>query len=143
MSVFTEKEIEYLSHQPLGRLATITPSGKPTVTPVGFRYNPELDVIEIGGQDLSRTKKFHNVQVNPDVAFVVDDVLPPWIARGVQIRGRAEALPTGGKAAFGHLYDADEALIRITPAQIISWGLEEAHPTQSNRKVNQAHQAKG
>ncbi len=136
MSVFTEKEIEYMKSQPLGRLATVSPAGKPSVTPVGFRYNAELDVIEIGGHDLSKTKKFHSIQVNPDVAFVIDDVLPPWKARGVQIRGTAEALPSGGKAAFGHLYEADEALIRITPAQIISWGLEEGQRGQNNRKVS-------
>ncbi len=138
MSVFTEKEIDYMNHQQLGRLATISPSGKPMVTPVGYRYNPKLDVIEIGGHNTRQTKKFQSIQKNPNVAFVIDDVLPPWKARGIQIRGTAEALPTGGKEAFGHLYEADAGLIRITPEQIITWGIEEGEQSHSNRKVERA-----
>jgi len=134
-SVFTPKEIEYMNSQHLGRLATVNPEGKPQIAPVGFRYNPELDAIEIGGHDVSKTKKFHNIQKNPQVAFVIDDVLPPWQPRGVEIRGTAETLPTGGKAAFGHLYEADDALIRIKPEQIIGWGLEEGARQANNRKV--------
>jgi len=135
MSVFTPKEIEYMNSQHLGRLATVNPEGKPQIAPVGFRYNPELDAIEIGGHDVSKTKKFHNIQKNPQVAFVIDDVLPPWQPRGVEIRGTAETLSTGGKAAFGHLYEADDALIRIKPEQIIGWGLEEGARQANNRKV--------
>ena len=135
MSVFTSKEIEYITSQRLGRLATVSPEGKPQVAPVGFRYNPELDVIEIGGHAVSKTKKFHNIHTNSHVAFVIDDVLPPWRPRGVEIRGMAETFPTGGKAAFGHLYDADDALIRIRPEQIIGWGLEEGARQANNRKV--------
>ena len=135
MSVFTSNEIEYMQSQRLGRLATVSPDGKPQVAPVGFRYNPELDVIEIGGHNVSKTRKFHNIQKNPHVAFVIDDVLPPWRPRGVEIRGTAETLAVGGKAAFGHLYDADDALIRIKPDQIIGWGLEEGARQANNRKV--------
>src|SRR5579859_6940376 len=50
------------------------------------------DTIDIGGRDFARTRKFHNAQRNPNVALVVDDVLPPWRPRCVLIRGRAEAL---------------------------------------------------
>ncbi len=132
MSVFTDKELEYLVGQPLGRLATINEEGKPQVTPVGFRYNPELDMIEIGGIALGQSKKFSNVQKNPNVSIVIDDVLPPWTPRGVEIRGSAETSPTGGKEAFGAKFAADGALIRICPAQIISWGLEDQ---AQNRKV--------
>jgi pyridoxamine 5'-phosphate oxidase family protein len=138
MSVFTSKEIEYMTHQPLGRLATINPAGKPQVSPVGFRYNAEMDVIEIGGRDVSQTQKYRNVQANPNVAFVIDDVLPPWRPRGVEIRGTAKVFPTGGKAAFGDRYEADDALIRITPVQIIGWGLEDGQRKPFNRKVGQA-----
>ena len=40
MSTFTEKEIEYLRGQPLGRLATVGRDGSPHVVPVGFRPEP-------------------------------------------------------------------------------------------------------
>ncbi len=135
MSVFTPKEIEYMQSQRLGRLATVDPRGQPQASPVGFRYNPDLDVIEIGGHDLSQSKKYRNLRDNPRVAFVIDDVLPPWRPRGVEIRGTAEALTAGGKAAFGHLYDADDALIRIHPRQVIGWGLEGEGLAANNRKV--------
>jgi pyridoxamine 5'-phosphate oxidase family protein len=48
-------------------------------------------------------------------------VLPPWQPRGVEIRGRAEALATGGKDIMPNF---DDAIIRITPTRIRAWGLE-------------------
>jgi pyridoxamine 5'-phosphate oxidase family protein len=135
MSVFTEKEIEYIRSQRLGRLATVRPDGTPQIAPVGFHYNAELDVIEIGGRFMSQSKKFRNILQNPNVSLVIDDVLPPWQPRFVEIRGTAQPLPTGGKALFGANYEADDAIIRITPGQIISWGLEEGAGQANNRKV--------
>jgi pyridoxamine 5'-phosphate oxidase family protein len=136
MSVFTDLEIEYLKSQRLGRLATINPTGMPQNSPVGFRYNAELDVIEIGGRFMSQSQKFRNIRKNLNVAFVVDDVQPPWKVRGVEIRGTAVTLPTGGREIFGPNYQADDAIIRITPRQIIGWGLETEQYQANNRKVN-------
>ena len=124
MSVFTDKEIEYLRSQRLARLATVQPEGKPQIAPVGFRYDAEQDVIYIGGQYLSRSKKFRNILHNPHVSLVIDDVLPPWQPRGVEIRGIAETVETGGNTLFGANYPVDEAMIRITPVRIIGWGLD-------------------
>lgn len=139
MSVFTPKELEFLLSQRLGRLATVNPEGKPQNAPVAFRYNAELDVIEIGGRFMSQSKKYKNVLKNPNVAFVVDDVIPePWQVRGVEIRGTAESFPTGGKLIFGPDYPADETIIRITPTQIIGWGLDGHAYQQNNRKVTAA-----
>ncbi len=84
MSVFTDEELNYFAEPKLGRLATVGPDGQPHVAPVGFRYNAELDTIDIGGHALDRTKKFRDVKANPRVAFVVDDVLPPWRPRSRQ-----------------------------------------------------------
>ena len=69
------------------------------------------------------------------VSLVIDDVLPPWQPRGVEIRGRAHTLPTGGNALFGANYPADEAIIRITPVQIIGWGLDPEAGWSLNRRV--------
>ena len=49
MSRFSSAEVNYLRSQILGRLATVGPDGRPHVVPVGFRYNPDLDTIDIGG----------------------------------------------------------------------------------------------
>ncbi|MBA3418348.1 MAG: PPOX class F420-dependent oxidoreductase [Geodermatophilaceae bacterium] len=121
MSAFSPAELDYLrTERLLGRLATIDSSGQPHVVPVGWRYNPELDTIDIGGRDFARTRKFRNVRANPKVAFVVDDVLPPWQPRCVQIRGEAEALEAVSPSDGGE----PAPIIRITPATVVSWGLD-------------------
>ncbi len=119
MSVFSDAELAYFEEGKLGRLATVDATGQPHVVPVGWRYNPDLDTIDISGRDFARTRKFRNVQANPKVAFVVDDVLPPWSPRCVQVRGRAEAL----QVATGPDRGAPSAIIRITPTKVVSWGL--------------------
>jgi pyridoxamine 5'-phosphate oxidase family protein len=125
VSVFTPAELAYLRTQRLGRLATVGPSGQPHVVPVGFRYNPEEDTIDIGGHDFAKRKKFRDVQTNGRVAFVVDDLasVSPWRPRGIEVRGRAEVLSSGGEA-FGRGYDP--AIFRVRPRRIISWGIEGA-----------------
>src|SRR5699024_7576459 len=95
-------------------------AGRPHVVPLGWRYNDDLDTIEIGGHDLARTRKFRNVRANPYVAFVVDEVLPSWRPRAVQVRGPAEAL----EAAATPDGDQPQPVIRITPETLVSWGLE-------------------
>ncbi len=123
MSVFTPAEISYLQSQRLGRIATVGPNGQPHVVPVGFRYNPDKDTLDVGGHRFSQGKKFRDVQSNPQVAIVVDDIvsLSPWTVRGIEIRGEAEILTMGGKE-IGPGYDA--AMFRITPKRIVSWGID-------------------
>lgn len=123
MSVFTPDEIAYLKNQRLGRLATVGPDGQPHVVPVGFRYNAELDTIEIGGHGgFTRRKKYRDILQNSRVAFVVDDVpsVNPWKARGIEIRGKAKILETGG-ASLGPGFDPQ--MFRITPTHTYSWGI--------------------
>ncbi|HZC04517.1 MAG TPA: PPOX class F420-dependent oxidoreductase [Ktedonobacterales bacterium] len=121
MSSFSEAEIAYIKSQRLGRLATVNAAGEPHVVPVGFRYNPATDTIDIGGHGIGGSRKYRDATARPMVAFVVDDVLPPWQPRGIEIRGRAEALATGGKAIMAAF---DDELIRITPTRIVGWGIE-------------------
>ncbi len=57
MSVFTEKEREYLlSGVRLGRLATVGSDGTPHVVPTAFRYDPGHDSIDIGGHDFANER---------------------------------------------------------------------------------------
>ena len=90
------------------------------MVPLAFRYNPETDTIDIGGHDFAKRKKFRDVLRTGVAALVVDDVLPPWRPRAVEIRGDAAPLDHGG-SAFGRGFDAE--IIRITPRRIVSWGL--------------------
>ncbi len=129
MSHFTPAEIEFLKSQRLGRLATVNGKGEPHVVPVSFRYNPELDTIDIGGRNIAQSKKYRDAARQGKVAFVVDDVLPPWKPRGIEIRGRAEVFPTGGQEIVSSF--APE-IIRVYPIRIIGWGLDgEAYQAQS------------
>jgi pyridoxamine 5'-phosphate oxidase family protein len=122
MSAFTTAEIEYLASQRLGRLATVGPDGAPHVMPVGFRYRAETDTIDIGGHHLGRTKKWRDIGRDPRVAFVVDDVLPPWRPRLIEIRGVAARLDSGG-SGLGRGFAAE--LIRITPTRVVTYGITE------------------
>ena len=122
MSVFTDEEIEYFKSQFLVRLATGGPDGQPHVVPVGFRYNAELDTIDIGGHDFARRKKYQDVQRNPRVAFLVDDLasVDPWRVRGIEVRGEAEVLTSGGEA-LGPGFAAE--MFRLRGRRIVSWGI--------------------
>jgi pyridoxamine 5'-phosphate oxidase family protein len=132
-SAFTANEIAYLQSQRLGRLATLGTKGEPHVVPVGFRYNPEHDAIDVGGRTLAESKKYRDVVRDGRVAFVVDDVLPPWQPRGIEIRGRAEVAPEGGKAIAEVM--ANE-VIRIRPERIVAWGIDDSNPyVRNSRKV--------
>src|SRR5579885_2973101 len=139
MSKFTPAEIEYLHSQRLGRLATIGEQGDLHVVPVSFRYNAEHDAIDIGGLNLVPTKKYRDALRHGRVAFVVDDVQPPWKPRMIEIRGTVQGLPEGGKAIIETF--APE-ILRITPTRIISFGLNsdivqprEGRVDYSSRKV--------
>jgi pyridoxamine 5'-phosphate oxidase family protein len=91
--------------------------------PVGFRYNPEEDAIEIGGHSgFAKRKKYRDVVHNPRFAFVIDDVpsVNPWTVRGIEIRGKTQVLTTAG-AELGPGFDPE--MFRIRPSRIISWGV--------------------
>ncbi len=78
MSVFSDAELTYLAKGKLGRLATIDGAGMPHVVPLGWRYNPGLDVID---------------------AEALADATGP------------DGQPAG-------------PIIRLHPAEVISWGME-------------------
>lgn len=135
MSDFTPAEINYLKNQRLGRLATVGPEGQPHVVPVAFHYNPDLDTIDIGGHGFAKRKKYRDVGKNPKVAFVIDDLasIDPWRARGIEIRGTAEILETGGETVQPGF---DPEMFRITPRRIVSWGIEEGSFSANARTVS-------
>jgi pyridoxamine 5'-phosphate oxidase family protein len=102
MSVFTDSELGYLAGQRLGRIATVGPDGQPHVVPTSFRYNAEHDAIDVGGLRMSQTKKLRDVQRTGRASIVIDDVLPPWQPRMIEVRGSAAVIASGGKAFGGH-----------------------------------------
>jgi len=121
VSAFTELEIEYMAGQKLGRIATVGADGQPHVVPTSFRYNAEHDAIDVGGMRMSQTKKTRDVARTGRASIVIDDVLPPWQPRMIEVRGTAEVLPSGGKA-FGDNFE--DTIVRIRPARIIAFGID-------------------
>ena len=130
MHTFTDAELAYLTSQTLGRLATVGRAGTPHVVPVAVFYDPATETIVIGGgANMAASRKFRDAQRRPDVALVVDDLasVEPWSARGIEIRGRAEAHTVGGAEVgqrLGAGFRFDAAWIRIRPQRIIAWGID-------------------
>lgn len=126
MSVFTGKELEYLAERRLGRIATVGPDGQPHVVPTGWRYNADHDAIDVGGLRMGQTKKVRDVRRTGRASIVIDDVLPPWQPRMIEVRGTAEVFESGGKALGENM---DDTFVRIHPTRIISFGLESTETT--------------
>ena len=119
--MFIEKEMEYLAGQRLGRIPTMGPDGQPHVVPTSFRYNAEHDAIDVGGLRMSQTKKLRDVQRTGRASIVIDDVLPPWQPRMIEVRGSASVIPSGGKA-FGERFE--DTIVRIQPTRIVAFGID-------------------
>lgn len=117
MSVFTAAEINYLLTQPLMRFASASTNGRPDVAPVVFEVDG--DDIVTGGFDITHTVRYRNIQNNPRVSVVVDDLasINPWSPRGIKIIGTAVVEENSGSPGF-----------RISPEVIISWAINDTTP---------------
>lgn len=117
----TDAEIAYLTASTLGRLATVAPDGAPQNNPVSCYYNASTATIDIGGHSMSSSRKYRNVQTNPHVALVVDDMIgaDPARIRCLEIRGVARSIPDPGDSAAR----TPGSIIRIHPRRIVSWGI--------------------
>lgn len=121
MTAFEPDEIAFLeSGRRLGRIATVGRDGTPHVVPVGWSFNRETETIDVAGHDFASTKKYRDVARSGRAAIVIDEVLPPWSPRGIEVRGAAEAVA------------GPPAMIRIHPDRVRSWGLESG-PDRAHR----------
>lgn len=125
MTVYTEAELAYLQgERRLAHVATVGKDGMPHVTPVGmWSIDPDNGVVEVTGHSFAATKKFRDVARSGRAAIVVDDVLPPWQPRGVEVRGHAEAV------------DGPRPSIRIRPTRVVAWGLDDTGGARNARDV--------
>ncbi|WP_426560939.1 PPOX class F420-dependent oxidoreductase [Angustibacter sp. McL0619] len=129
----TQAEREYLTSQPLARLATVDASGAPQNNPVGAFFDEQTGDILIGGHAMGASRKFRNVRANGQVALVVDDLVSrdPWTVRGLEIRGTALALEdVDPPVPF-----MSREVIRITPTWVASWGVDPAVPDRRSRRA--------
>ncbi len=56
------------------------------------------------------------------MSYVVDDVLPPWQPRFVEVRGTVQDVAEGGKAIVP---DFAPDIVRIRPTHIVSMGIND------------------
>ena len=66
-------ELDYLTSQRLGRIATVGPAGH--------------DAIDVGGLRMNQTTKLRDAQWTARASIVIDDVLPPWQPRMIKCAG--------------------------------------------------------
>jgi len=117
---FTQAQLDYLRSQRLCRLATVGADEHPHVVPTSFRVNDD-GTVDIGGHDFGKRKKWRDVAHNPWVSLVVDDLLPPWRPRFIEIRGQAERRDTGG-TDLGPGFDPEH--FHIVVEKVASFGIE-------------------
>jgi pyridoxamine 5'-phosphate oxidase family protein len=131
--MLSDAEQRFLTRQPRGHLSTIGPDGTPQVKPLGFTYNAALGTIDIAGFNMGRSAKYRNIQANPRVAFVVDEVTEASMegAHFLEIRGTAEAV-MGRGSADGHL--APE-IIRLHPRRVIAYNVDPDNPGLRTRDI--------
>lgn len=117
MAAYTEAELAYLRSQPIMRFASASLTGRPDVAPVVFGVDG--DDIVTSGFDIASTVRYRNIQENPRVTVVIDDLAStnPWSPRGVKIIGTCAIEQHGGGERF-----------RITPTVIISWAINDTTP---------------
>jgi pyridoxamine 5'-phosphate oxidase family protein len=131
--IITDAEQRFLARQPRGHLATIGSDGTPQVKPLGFTYNAAIGTIDIAGFNMGGSAKYRNIQANPRVAFVVDEVTEESMegSHFLEIRGIAEAV-TGRASTDGHL--AAE-IIRIHPRRVIAYNVDPSQPGLQSRNA--------
>jgi pyridoxamine 5'-phosphate oxidase family protein len=131
--ILTDAERRFLARQPLGHLATIGPDGTPQVKPLGFTWNADLGTIDIAGFNMGGSAKYRNIQANPRVALVVDEMTEQSMegAHFLEIRGTAEAV-VGRSTDDGHL--AAE-MIRIHPRRVLAYNVDPEQPGLQTRSV--------
>ena len=106
-----EEQRKFVETHRVARLATVSGTGNPHVTPVCFALSGESVYITIDRKpkrDASKPlQRLRNIAVNSSVALVVDHFEEDWTQLGwVQLRGEAEVLESGEE------HDAAQTLLK-------------------------------
>lgn len=114
---FTPAEVEYINSQPLGRIATASPKGRPDVAAIGYDFDGTY--FYISGRRNEVTQKYKNAKRNPRASLVIDDLatIRPWRPRGIKIFGDVDFVTRTG-------YVGEKEYLRIKPTRKHAWGLE-------------------
>ena len=130
MGNFSVAEAAYPREQRLGRMATTSSDGAPHVVPVVYQFDATQETLDIIGANLAGSKKYRDLSRDPRIAFVVDDVVPPWQPRGIEIRGTVQLL-----LASNPTHGVQRDTIRVVPHFISAWGIETDPYVRTSRTV--------
>ncbi len=125
-------EVRFLTRQPGVTWRPWGPTDSPGQT-TGIHVQPNTRDHRHCRVQHDGSAKYHNVQLNPNVAFVVDEVTEDCMegAHFLEVRGVAETT-VGTHDLQGHL--APE-IIRIHPRRILSFNVDPDHPGFAARDV--------
>lgn len=129
-------ERRLLEEQPIARLATIAPSGRPRLVPVCFALLEDALAIAVDEKPKStvRLARLTDLARDPRATLLVDRYDTDWSRLAwVRVEARAEVLAAGAAwpaalAALRDRYDQyrvmdleGRPLIRLRPERIVSW----------------------
>ena len=89
--MITQKIQEFLEHQKLGYVATVSADGKPNVSPKGTILGWNSKVLIFA--DIRSPDTINNLKTNPHVEI---NVIDPVLRKGYLFRGKAKVVSTGG-----------------------------------------------
>ena len=118
--LFSEREKAFIRSHPLGRLATITSDGSPTVVPVTAELSEDV-TLAVTGFQVTQSVKWRNLARDPRFAYVLDEGIGES-AMGLLVRGHARLVQ-------------DHELIVLVPDHLVSWGIESHSFTRVSRRV--------
>lgn len=116
--------------------------GFPHVVPVRFCWDGKYIYLTTG----FGSKKHRNLQENPKAAIVVDDFST---RSGVLVQGEAEVIEGGqgfieaqqvliARGVMRRLrQEGEEAVVRIRPHKVVSWGVNLSHTNQHTPTADQ------
>jgi PPOX class probable F420-dependent enzyme len=128
----------FVKRQPVARLATIDPQGRPHIVPVVFALDRQRLFTPIDRKpkrvDPRQLQRVRNIQSTPEVTILFDEYHDDWSKLAwVQIRGLARFVEAGSERDIGikllaEKYSqyknqslADRPVIVITMESMISW----------------------
>jgi PPOX class probable F420-dependent enzyme len=132
---------EFIREQRVARLATADPDARPSVVPICYAFDGEHIYSPLDEKPKSvgdaRLKRIRNIELNPEVALVIDEYSEDWSRlRYVLIRGAAEIIEPERDGAeharavallrekykqYRDMAIDKRAIIKITPGRIKEW----------------------
>ena len=121
-AALTDAEAAFVKANPIGRLATASPSGEPDVAPVLCVFRRSLGLFLMGSRDAERTRRHHNAPRNPRASLVFDDLTwDPYQPRGVKLLGSIEVHVADEALNLGAI---GSPILVVRPERKWSWGIE-------------------